>query len=115
MIKAVSDVKETIEEQKFTSEVSVEDVSKWSDGIEKQIEFTDKQVRKIAKQIRDINYKMRMIKTEQLKWSYNNNTNKTKEMNRLHKKLSFWIKNLNIKKCLKNQTLAYQKMEYQPN
>ena len=115
MIKAVSDVKETIEEQKFTSEVSVEDVSKWSDGIEKQIEFTDKQVRKIAKQIRDINYKMRMIKTEQLKWSYNNNTNKMKEMNRLHKKLSFWIKKLKYQKVFEESDSSIPKTEYQPN
>ncbi|CAB4005125.1 Hypothetical predicted protein [Paramuricea clavata] len=40
-IKSVSDVKETIEEQKFKSGATVENVSEWSDEIEQQIEFAD--------------------------------------------------------------------------
>ena len=56
MIKAVSNVKETIEAQKFKSGATVEIVSEWSDEIEQQIEFADEQVRKITNQIREINY-----------------------------------------------------------
>ena len=59
MIKAVSDVKETIEEQKFKSGATVEIVSEWSDEIEQQIEFADEQVRKITNQIREINYEFK--------------------------------------------------------
>ena len=56
MIKAVSDVKETIEEQKFKSGATVEIVSEWRDEIEQQIEFADEQVQKITQLIREINY-----------------------------------------------------------
>jgi predicted DNA-binding ArsR family transcriptional regulator len=59
MIKAVSDVKETIEEQKFKSGATVENVSECSDKIEQQIEFADEQVRKITNQIREINYEFK--------------------------------------------------------
>ena len=74
IIKGVSDVKEAIEESKFKSGASVQDVQTWGDEIEKQIEYADDQVRKLAKQVRDINKGSRRLKTRKrkpLNWNSN--------------------------------------------
>ena len=67
MIKGVNDIKELIEEHKFNSGADAEEVSKWGEEIEQQIEFADEQVRRITTQIQDMNNKIKQAEDAQRK------------------------------------------------
>ena len=127
MIKAVSDVKETIEEQKFKSGATVEIVSEWSDEIEQQIEFADEQVRKITNQIREINYEFKQaedvkkrdaqLEFERARVELQQQHEKHERDEQIAQEAKILDKKLQYQNYSKNRKLALacQQTEYKPN